>query len=48
VYRFPRPQAASIAVDTLRSTPTAVERILLVAFDEETAQLYRDLTEGGG
>jgi O-acetyl-ADP-ribose deacetylase (regulator of RNase III) len=47
VYRFPRPQAASIAVDTLRSTPTGVERILLVAFDEETAQLYRNLTEGG-
>jgi O-acetyl-ADP-ribose deacetylase (regulator of RNase III) len=47
VYRFPRAEAASIAVDTLRSTPTAVERIILVAFDEETAQLYRDLTEGG-
>jgi O-acetyl-ADP-ribose deacetylase (regulator of RNase III) len=48
VYRFPRAQAASIAVGTLRSTPTAVERIILVAFDEETAQLYRNLTEGGG
>lgn len=48
VYRFPRPRAAAIAVDTLRSTPTAVERILLVAFDEETAQLYRNLTEGAG
>ena len=46
VYRFPRPQAASIAVDTLGSTPTTVERIVLVAFDEETAQLYRNLTEG--
>ena len=48
VYRFPRPRAAAIAVDTLRSTPTAVERIVLVAFDEETARLYRNLTEGGG
>jgi O-acetyl-ADP-ribose deacetylase (regulator of RNase III) len=46
VYRFPRPQAASIAVDTLGSIPTTVERIVLVAFDEETAQLYRNLTEG--
>ena len=48
VYRFPRSRAAAIAVDTLRSTPTAVERTLLVAFDEETAQLYRNLTEGAG
>ena len=46
VYRFPRPQAASIAVDTLGSIPTTVERIVLVAFDEETAQLYRNLSEG--
>ena len=48
VYRFPRSRAAAIAVDTLRSTPTAVERTLLVAFDEETAQLYRNMTEGAG
>jgi O-acetyl-ADP-ribose deacetylase (regulator of RNase III) len=47
VYRFPRPLAARVAVDTLRSTPTAVERMLLVAFDEETAQLYQSLTEAG-
>lgn len=41
VYRFPRPHAATIAVDTLRATSTAVSRILLVAFDAETAELYR-------
>ncbi|HEX6567896.1 MAG TPA: O-acetyl-ADP-ribose deacetylase [Acidimicrobiales bacterium] len=41
-YRFPRAEAAAIAVDTLRATPTAVERTLLVAFDEATARLYRE------
>ena len=48
VYRFPRPLAARVAVETLRATPTAVSRALLVAFDDETADLYRDLilTEG--
>jgi O-acetyl-ADP-ribose deacetylase (regulator of RNase III) len=46
VYRFPRPLAASIAVDTLRATDTAVTRALLVAFDDETAGLYRALIAG--
>ena len=41
VYGFPRPEAAAIAVDTLRSTETSVERVLLVAFDDETLALYR-------
>jgi O-acetyl-ADP-ribose deacetylase len=41
VYRFPRPLAATIAVDTLRATPTSVARALLVAFDDEAAELYR-------
>ena len=40
-YGFPARQAAEIAVDTLRSTPTDVERVLLVAFDDETLALYR-------
>lgn len=43
VYGFPRTRAATIAVDTLRSTPTSVTRALLVAFDDETAELYRAL-----
>jgi O-acetyl-ADP-ribose deacetylase (regulator of RNase III) len=34
VYGFPADQAARIAVATVRSTPTAVTRILLVAFAE--------------
>ncbi|GGL92569.1 hypothetical protein GCM10012279_07790 [Micromonospora yangpuensis] len=36
VYGFPPEQAARIAVATVRSTPTAVEVVRLVAFDEET------------
>lgn len=33
IYGFPPRQAAMIAVKTISSTPTAVERVLLVAFD---------------
>ena len=39
VYGYPSDQAARIAVDTLRTTPTQVERALLVAFDEGTYEL---------
>ena len=45
VYGFPRRLAAEIAVDTLRSTPTDVDRVLLVAFDDETLGLYRQRLE---
>jgi O-acetyl-ADP-ribose deacetylase (regulator of RNase III) len=41
VYGYPGPEAATIAVDTLRAAETDVERALLVAFDDETAALYR-------
>ena len=44
-YGFPHGRAAEIAVDTLRSTPTDVERVLLVAFDDETLGLYRQRLE---
>ncbi|WBB97791.1 macro domain-containing protein [Solwaraspora sp. WMMA2080] len=37
VYGFPADQAARIAAVTLAATPTTVERIRLVAFDEDTA-----------
>jgi O-acetyl-ADP-ribose deacetylase len=43
VYGYPRTEAARIAVDTIRSTPTAVEVVRLVAFDEETHRLYEEL-----
>jgi len=41
IYGFPPEQAAKIAVETIRSTPTAVERVRLIAFD----QAARDLLE---
>lgn len=44
-YDFPGRQAAQIAVDTLRATATDVERVLLVAFDDETLALYRERLE---
>lgn len=40
VYGYPRDQAARIAVRTLLSTPTEVELVRLVAFDDETLALY--------
>jgi O-acetyl-ADP-ribose deacetylase (regulator of RNase III) len=43
VYGFPADQAARIAVDTVRSAPTAVELVRLVAFDAHTYGLYREL-----
>jgi O-acetyl-ADP-ribose deacetylase len=45
VYGFPPDQAAQIAVETVRSTETAVELVRLVAFDEHTHSLYRELLE---
>ena len=33
VYGFPAEHAARIAINTIRATPTSVERIVLVAFD---------------
>jgi O-acetyl-ADP-ribose deacetylase (regulator of RNase III) len=39
VYGFPAPQAAQIAVTTLRSSPTHVEQVRLVAFDQQAYDL---------
>jgi O-acetyl-ADP-ribose deacetylase len=36
VYGFPGQGAARIAIRTLRSTPTSVQRVRLIAFDERT------------
>ncbi len=44
-YGFPRRQAAEIAVDTLLGAQTDVERVFLVAFDEDTLGLYRQRLE---
>jgi O-acetyl-ADP-ribose deacetylase (regulator of RNase III) len=40
VYGYPRAAAAQIAVTTLHAAATDVERAVLVAFDDETAELY--------
>jgi O-acetyl-ADP-ribose deacetylase len=40
VYGFPKDQAAAIAVATVLGADTRVERALLVAFDDETLDLY--------
>ncbi|MCW3820596.1 O-acetyl-ADP-ribose deacetylase [Micromonospora sp. DR5-3] len=39
VYGFPADQAATIAIATIRATPTKVEQIRLVAFDQATYDL---------
>src|SRR5437763_3874852 len=43
IYGYPPEEAARIAVDTIRSTPSEVELVRLVAFDEATHRLYVDL-----
>lgn len=43
VYGYPKEAAARIAVDTIRTTDTAVERVVLVGFDAATAHLYDQL-----
>ena len=40
VYGYPAEQAATLAVDTIRATPTSVELVRLVAFDDHTLRLY--------
>ncbi len=44
MYHFPPERAAGIAVGTVRmslQTPSSLERIVLVAFNQSTADLYR-------
>ncbi len=40
VYGYPIPPATQIAVDTVRSTPTAVELVRFVCFNDETMSAY--------
>ncbi len=40
VYGYPAEDAAAIAVTTVLSTPTSVELVRLVAFNEATLRLY--------
>jgi O-acetyl-ADP-ribose deacetylase len=46
IYGYPSDQAATIAVATLRATPTQVERIRLVAFDQKTRDLLQAALDG--
>lgn len=41
VYGYPKEQAAGVAVSAVLDTDTYVERVVLCAFDEDTAELYR-------
>ena len=42
IYGYPKDEAATVAVNTIRSTPTAVELVRLVAFDEQALRLLED------
>ncbi|RAO60841.1 uncharacterized protein LUPAC06_01464 [Micromonospora saelicesensis] len=46
VYGFPADQAAKIAISTIRATPTRVERVRLVAFDDATYELLTATLQG--
>ncbi len=41
IYGYPLDQAAGIAVDTLRATPTSVEDVLLMCFNDEAWEAYQ-------
>jgi O-acetyl-ADP-ribose deacetylase (regulator of RNase III) len=43
IYGYPPDQAARIAVETVRATPTTVELVRLVAFDAATLRRYEEL-----
>ncbi|MDE0233119.1 MAG: O-acetyl-ADP-ribose deacetylase [bacterium] len=42
VYGYPLEGAATTAVETVRSTPTALARVTFVAFDQKTMGAYAD------
>jgi O-acetyl-ADP-ribose deacetylase (regulator of RNase III) len=46
IYGFPAQRAAAIAAATVTSTATSVERILLVAFDDDARRLLADALAG--
>jgi O-acetyl-ADP-ribose deacetylase (regulator of RNase III) len=46
VYGYPKDLAVDVAVDTVRSTPTTVERVIFVCFDRGIHELYRAKLDG--
>jgi O-acetyl-ADP-ribose deacetylase len=46
IYGYPADEAAEVAVHTVRATPTAVELVRLVAFNDATIRLYEALLAG--
>ena len=46
VYGYPAGLAARIAVDTVRATPTDVETVTFVAFNDDARQAYAGLLDG--
>ena len=46
VYRYPKKEAAVIAIDAVRSyASTSITRVLFVCFDDENYQIYNQLLE---
>jgi len=46
IYGYPKREAATIAVDTVRASladPATITRLIFCCFDEETAAIYRSL-----
>ena len=41
MYGYPKDLAAEVAVETVRSTPTSVDRVIFVCFDQATRDLYQ-------
>jgi O-acetyl-ADP-ribose deacetylase (regulator of RNase III) len=48
IYGYPAEEAATIAVETIRSTPTDLQLVRLVAFDRDTHRLYDRLLAASG
>jgi O-acetyl-ADP-ribose deacetylase (regulator of RNase III) len=46
LYGYPREPAARVAVDTVRSAPTSVQRVLLVAHDPAMLRVYEAALDG--
>ena len=45
VFGYPIDAAAAIAVETLRTTPTQVNEVRLVAFNQETVDAYQSILD---